>query len=74
MRQVKRDCFKCKRLSSPTLGQKMADLPSDRVAFDKPPFTNVGVDCFGPYLVKQGRSQVKRYGCIFTCLCVRAGH
>eukprot|EP00057_Strongylocentrotus_purpuratus_P005721 XP_003731624.1 PREDICTED: uncharacterized protein LOC100894126 [Strongylocentrotus purpuratus] len=74
VRQVKRDCFKCKRLSSPTLGQKMADLPSDRVAFDKPPFTNVGVDCFGPYLVKQGRSQVKRYGCIFTCLCVRAVH
>ena len=26
------------------------------------------------FLVKQGRSQVKRYGCIFTCLNIRAVH
>lgn len=52
----------------------MADLPEDRVHSEKPPFSYVGVDCFGPFMVKQGRSHVKRYGCIFTCVVVRAVH
>ena len=74
MRQVLRDCFVCKRLSASPNTQKMADLPQDRVTPEKPPFTYVGVDCFGPFLVKQGRCQLKRYGCIFTCLAIRAVH
>jgi hypothetical protein len=53
--------------------QKMADLPKDRVTPGKPPFTNVGVDCFGPFTVKRGR-HVKRYGVLFTCLAIRAVH
>ena len=52
----------------------MADLPVERVTPDRPPFTFVGVDCFGPYEVKRGRSLVKRYGVLFTCLAVRAIH
>ncbi len=52
----------------------MADLPEVRVIADKPPFTNVGVDFFGPLEIKRGRSLVKRYGVIFTCLAVRAIH
>ncbi|XP_071794595.1 uncharacterized protein [Asterias amurensis] len=69
-----RDCFVCKRLSATPIEQKMADLPQNRVTPNKPPFSYVGVDCFGPFMVKQGRSLVKRYGCIFTCLVVRAVH
>ena len=52
----------------------MADLPRPRVTPDQPPFTCVGIDHFGPFLVRQKRSMVKRYGAIFTCLAVRAVH
>ena len=59
----------------PGRGQQiMGELPMVRVSPDRPPFTFVGVDYFGPLYVKQGRSHVKRYGCIFTCLVVRAVH
>ena len=34
----------------------------------------MGVNYFGPLYVRQGRSNVKCYGCLFTCLFVRAVH
>ena len=52
----------------------MADLPEERLVHDKPPFTTVGVDCFGPFQVRRCRSLVKRYGVVFTCLTIRAVH
>ena len=52
----------------------MADLPPSRIVPWEPPFTYVGVDYFGPFCVKRGRSRVKRYGVIFTCLVIRAVH
>lgn len=67
-------CVICRKIKGKALKQKMADLPKDRLLPDKPPFTNVGVDYFGPYDVKQGRSTVKRYGVLFTCLTTRAVH
>ena len=74
VRKVVNDCFDCKRRQSPVAEQKMADLPKSRVTPSKPPFTFAGVDCFGPFNVKRGRSLVKRYGTIFTCLTTRAIH
>lgn len=50
----------------------MANLPEDCVSPAKPPFTYTGVDCFGPFEVRRGRTKAKRYGVIFTCLRVRA--
>ena len=51
----------------------MAELPKDRLT-PAPPFTFTGVDFFGPYLIKEGRKELKRYGCLFTCLVSRAIH
>ena len=52
----------------------IANLPQDRLKAYEPPFTYVGVDFFGPIEVKQKRSRVKRYECLFTCFNTRAVH
>ena len=62
----------------------MANLPEDRVEPSPPsppppppphpPFTFCGIDCFGPFLVKDGRKEHKRYGLLFTCMSSRAVH
>ena len=52
----------------------MASLPQDRTTPSKPPFTHTGVDNFGPFEVRRGRTKVKRYGVLFTCLNIRAIH
>jgi len=74
IRKLLSKCIVCRRQSASVGEQKMANLPKDRVTPDEPPFTRVGVDYFGPFFVKQKRSQVKRYGVIFTCLTSRAVH
>ena len=66
-------CVPCRILRGRVQSQKMADLPRDRVQ-PAPPFTYCGVDLFGPFLVKERRSEVKRYGVLFTCLASRAVH
>lgn len=37
-------------------------------------FTHVGVDYFGPFIIRQRQTKVKRYGVVFTCLAIRAVH
>jgi len=74
IRKICGRCVTCRRLHGKAGKQLMADLPMQRVLPDDPPFTRVGVDYFGPFEVKRGRSLVKRYGVIFTCLAVRAVH
>nr|XP_021322660.1 uncharacterized protein LOC108179640 [Danio rerio] len=66
-------CVKCRRYRGTTEIQKMADLPEERTE-TSPPFTCCGIDCFGPFIVKEGRKELKRYGLLFTCLCSRAVH
>ncbi|XP_067946287.1 uncharacterized protein [Watersipora subatra] len=67
------NCVACRRLRRNTEVQKMADLPSDRTD-PSSPFMQVGLDCFGPFLVKEGRKSLKKYGVIFVCLQSRAVH
>ncbi|XP_006823753.1 uncharacterized protein LOC102809855 [Saccoglossus kowalevskii] len=66
-------CIPCKKLSGKPVIQKMSDLPEDRLA-EHPPFTYSGVDYFGPFYTRVGRSDQKRWGVIFTCLTSRAVH
>ena len=74
IRQIISKCFDCKRRLATPATQMMNDLPPDRVQDNEPPFSCTGTDCFGPLYVKKGRASVKRYGCLFTCLNVRAIH
>ena len=74
IKSVLRRCFDCRKRQAPVGEQKMADLPVDHVTARKPPFSNVEVDCFGPFIVKRGRSNVKRYEVLFTCRAIQAVH
>uniref|UniRef100_A0A182PWL6 Integrase catalytic domain-containing protein n=1 Tax=Anopheles epiroticus TaxID=199890 RepID=A0A182PWL6_9DIPT len=53
---------------------RMAPLPPARLAMGQRPFTHIGLDYFGPMTVKVGRSAVKRWVALFTCLIIRAVH
>ena len=43
----------------------MANLPACKLK-EAALFTHCGMDKFGPFTVKLGRSKVKRYGAMFT--------
>ena len=73
VRNVIFNCVPCRRFRGELADQKMADLPDFRT-FPEGPFVYTGVDMFGPFLVKEKRSQVKRYVAMFTCLSSRAVH
>ena len=68
-----KNCSVCQKLRGKVMEQQMAKLPDERTE-PSPPFTFVGMDCFGPALVKNGRKETKRYGLLFTCLSSRAVH
>jgi hypothetical protein len=74
IRKLLLKCVTCTKHRAKCTEQKMADLPPDRVTPDEPAFTRVGVDYFGPFEVKRGRTVTKRYGVIFTCFSTRAVH
>jgi len=66
-------CVPCRKLRGSVSEQKMADLPEDRLQ-PSAPFTYCAVDYFGPWLIKEGRRELKRYCVVFTCLASRAIH
>ena len=68
-----KNCVTCQTLRAKVQDQKMADLPEDRLE-PSPPFSYCGVDFFGPWYVKEGRKELKRYGVLFTCIASRAVH
>ena len=66
-------CVKCLKLRGVVKDQKMADLPPDRLE-PVPPSTYCAVDYFGPWIIKDGRKELKRYGVLFTCMASTAIH
>ena len=76
--QLLGQCITCRRFRGKSMTQYMADLPSDRTETPAP-FTNVGFDVFGPWLIRirrlrGGAANAKRWGLVFTCLNSRAIH
>ena len=67
------NCVTCRKLRGKMGVQIMADLPKDMLQ-EAAPLTYCAVDRFGPFKIKVKRSQVKRYGAMFTCLATRAVH
>ena len=54
------DCVTCRKLRGAVQEQKMSDLPEDRLK-PAPPFTYCAVDYCGPWHIKEGRKEVKKY-------------
>ena len=66
-------CVTCRKLRASPQQQVMAELPTDR--FEQvPPFTFSALDYFGPFYMKEGCKEMKRYGVLFTCMASRAIH
>ena len=66
-------CVTCRKLRGKLGEQKMADLPEERSS-NAAPFTYVGMNMFGPFVTKEGRKELNRYGAIFKCFGSRAIH
>lgn len=74
LKSVRSSCQTCIIRSARPQVPEMSTLPRSRLAARMKPFSYVGVDCFGPMLVKVHRRSEKRWGVIFTCLTTRAVH
>ena len=74
VKKVIRSCLPCQRFKCKPEIPLMADLPEGRMDLNQPPFTNTGVDFFGPLIIKQGRKRLKRWVSLFTCMTVRCVH
>lgn len=74
LKKMLASCRICVKLHARPINPLMAPLPSARINPAPRPFTDTGIDYFGPLQVSQGRKTVKIYGVLFTCLASRAVH
>lgn len=74
VRAIERDCALCRVRRARPQVPATGDLPRARIDPFHRPFTNCGIDYFGPMMVKVGRRREKRWGALFTCLTSRAVH
>ena len=78
--KIKDTCIRCRFLDKKNVGQKMSVLPAE-IAVPCPPFTNVGVDLAGPFLLKidgggrktrQNTGTMKSWVVVVLCLNTKA--
>lgn len=74
VRREQRGCAECQKWRSQPISPRMADLPTARLRLHKPPFFSTGMDCFGPFIVKLGQRNEKRWGILLKFLTTRAVH
>ena len=72
VKQIGKICMVCKQRKARLNEPFMSTLPSFGVEQGNPPFSRSGADFFGPIYVKQKKSRMKRWGCIFVCMLVQA--
>ena len=65
-KQVGRRCILCQRKRTKDVQSKMSDLPFARLEPMKSPFSAIGIDLFGPVMIKQRRERLKRWGALFS--------
>ena len=70
---VRKHCRMCKWIRANNETASFGALPPFRMDESEPPFTNTGLDIFGPMKVRM-KTPGKRYGLIFTCATTRAVH
>ena len=68
------DCGACSLQRSKAVRQILSDLPSFRVTRANKPFQIGGTDFLRPIMYRQGRSDCKAWGLLFTCLSTRCLH
>ena len=73
VRSVKFTCNHCYRLTVKPQEQQMVNVPEYRLEPGMA-LRNTGVNYFGPMIIKERRSEVKVYGCLFVCMSTRACH
>lgn len=77
IRNVVFRCMSCYRTKAATMQPQMGDLPPDRVSEIRP-FSGVGTDFAGPFMIKESRVRNARihkaYLCVFVCLSTKAVH
>ena len=74
LRSIVQKCVTCRKRQAESISPMMSYLPREQLAFKEPPFTNSGVDYFGPFYVSKKKLIEKRWGLLFTCLTTRAVH
>ncbi|KAL1277556.1 hypothetical protein QQF64_024229 [Cirrhinus molitorella] len=73
VRRHQHHCTECRKWRGRPEVPLMADLPLTRQRYYRPAFYSTAMDCFGPFLIKIGRRNEKRWGIVFKCTNFKGG-